>query len=449
MHGVDDVNIMLTVTIVVVIIVTAAPIVVSHPFPTHIYTYTPRCLQIVSIDYTVSPPSYCVDIDGNLRETEECRISPFKDQATTTDTNTNIEEDDFGGFFSAQSPSPSENGDGIGAGTDTSHGGGIPTSPPHPAPTPTSVPRDNAFRKFLSNAAPSVARRLDQEDFVRTSPEVDIDVDGDYGEFEEAEPEEVQIQVQQQQQPSPSPGNSVFLDKLKSPTKQYQQQSFENGMQVKGPGVVQEYGVAWTLVLGAAVEHLTTGHRILTHLNNDDDSDDVDDNDNTRVACDKIKEEFLNIPRAQEYFTSMGRIYLVASLVHCAAEAYGLFRFVAELHTLWSRCALLWKDLEPIVLEASKRRMPELEEQLEVVAGRAPEVLASLSMDEFPRMLAWSEGLDALTLLPISGVFNGCSSGCVPKSVEWPPGRGRQCLRVLVSFWSGCGIGNHLPPDLE
>ena len=133
------------------------------------------------------------------------------------------------------------------------------------------------------------------------------------------------------------------------------------------------------------------------------------------------------------------RIYYIASLVRLAAEMQGLLHFVQELEIAWTRCYTAWnststgiaghihssavdstgnesqhstndnnnteiqnKPLSWVSIESAKKLglesivVAELE-SIESVAG----VLPNLSLDEFPRMLAWSEGLDSILLLPL------------------------------------------------
>lgn len=72
----------------------------------------------------------------------------------------------------------------------------------------------------------------------------------------------------------------------------------------------------------------------------------------------------------------------------------------------------------------------------------APAALEALSLDEFPRLLAWSEGLCGLTLLPLS-LFGDSARAAAP----WLAMGGRPCLVPLANLW--LHRVSRVPPQLD
>jgi hypothetical protein len=223
----------------------------------------------------------------------------------------------------------------------------------------------------------------------------------------------------------------------------------------RNSNAVQEYGVAWTSLLTAAAEKLEAGRLFWenTTLNNTD----------SHTARD-VQLELLEIPRVQTYFAALGRIYYVASLVRLSAEMLGLLHFVQELELNWTRCTTVWnhtttnteiKPLSWVVSEAAnKLGQSSILTEIESVDSSMVEVLHRLRLDEFPRMLAWSEGLDSVLLIPLSviageheGEEEGKKAMTAAAEVEWPLGSGRLCLSVVANFWVQCV--SSIPPELE
>jgi hypothetical protein len=81
-----------------------------------------------------------------------------------------------------------------------------------------------------------------------------------------------------------------------------------------------------------------------------------------------------------------------------------------------------------------------LEAQLGALQRAGAEAEA-LPLDEFPRMLEWSEGLDGLTLLPL-GLLEGIP---VAPAATWL--KGRPCIVPVGNLWAGCVPG--ALPDLD
>jgi hypothetical protein len=480
------------------------------------------------VDISIVPPSYCVEIEGNLRETEEWRLKdPFSFEASTAaaapvtgsaaivETNQEIdflntltlhpvpigdfdfstlgagqkigqEEEDFGDFSAAPEPPPPP------------RPMLLPPSPPPPAmpsfqsspsrTPPTAIsPRsstkgsphssgskgsyhkggddssiEKSFRKFLSLAAPNVAHVLEEQD---ASLEKEYDVFGDFTDapiemLERIEEKEVFKKPVAAAAAATAPAPlSPFLRNFGT----HSSNSFTahtNGKTAKESNAVQEYGVAWTIILTTAAEKLEVGRQFWENSS-------AFKNNDTSI---NIRLEILEIPRVQQYFAALGRVYYVASLVRLSAEMLGLLHFVRELEIAWNRCYNAWsstisteiKPLNWVSREAAnKLRLGNITTEIETVEASVGVVLPTLSSDEFPRMLAWSEGLDSVLLLPLSilsvapsSIVGGSSiengkekpTGAA-KVVEWPEGSGRLCLSAVANFWLGCV--SPIPPELE
>ena len=290
-------------------------------------------------------------------------------------------------------------------------------------------------------AAVHVKQEEDDDDFG--------DFSGNFGDFSAA-PEPLsnstnaaqqQQQQEEEQMPAP-PAFSAFMSKLgtHAPPSPHINKFTANGKNTCTTPAVQEYGVAWAEMLKAAAEKLESGVKIWNACS----LDVAIDNKTTSIA--EIQAMLMQNNTSQRYFAALGRIYFVASLVRLAADALGLLRFVHELEMDWARCSTAWSVLAAPALNAAERLgIPLLFElqRLEKVEA----VLPSLSMDEFPRMLVWNEGLDALTLIPYIA-FEGSEGEQHHqqlRTIDWP--EGRQTLSDVAHFWLGCVSA--VAPDLE
>jgi hypothetical protein len=89
-------------------------------------------------------------------------------------------------------------------------------------------------------------------------------------------------------------------------------------------------------------------------------------------------------------------------------------------------------------------------EDIDGVEAKVAVALATMNLDDFPRMLAWGEGLDSILLLPLSVLTGRTGEERKPAVVDWPSpleGSGRQCLSVVANFWLGCV--SSISPELE
>jgi len=485
-------------------------------------------MQVISVDISIVPPSYCIEVNGNLRDTEEWRLKNPSTVGVSTATaapaaavrlekkelqshiqpldlgsngvgvgqeikKENEDFEDFGDFFAAPEPLPPPSPPSVPS---------FHSSPSHTPRATSSKPRsppstggshssrdasiDRSFRKFLAAAAPNVAHVLEEQDALeRNHAETEED---DFGEFTDA-PVEVFERVEDaslQRATSATmaatdtasainsaPANDVPLSSFMRtlahlPTSST---SHTNGTasEAKNSHAVQEYGVVWASILNTGAEKLEAGRLFWKSSHNTSSLiQDAATTGTTNGNINSISLQLLEIPRAQHYFAALGRIYYVASLVRLSAEMLGLLHFVQELESAWTRCSNAWncsntsrgiRPLSSVSHEAAKKLgfqyiVDELESLKSVAA-----VLPTLSLDEFPRMMAWSEGLDSVLLFPLSVITE---SGIGRKDeneeerkkkemavavVEWPEGSHRRCLSVVANFWLGCV--SSIPPDLE
>lgn len=166
-----------------------------------------------------------------------------------------------------------------------------------------------------------------------------------------------------------------------------------------------------------------------------------------------------------------------------AAQQLGLFSLVVELQEAWAQVEAAWLSPppspegsgcadEPAKQQpaAEQRQQPALRDAALVAweaacaAGigspamvqgflqTAAVRLEALSLDAFPRMLAWSEGLCGLTLLPLRWVGGACArgeeprgKGCLPKVHNHTRPSSRPsapccCSHSLSTFYPGCPL---------
>ncbi|EFN57995.1 hypothetical protein CHLNCDRAFT_142159 [Chlorella variabilis] len=208
-------------------------------------------------------------------------------------------------------------------------------------------------------------------------------------------------------------------------------------------------------------------------------------------------------PEVQQHLAAVGQLYCAAAIVRLAAQQLGLFSLVPELQEAWALAETAWQSMPPaaarpaaeeqpvaggsqaggVKLEAAEdaggeeqaRQEPLAAQQppfreaalaasrawataaaagngggscaggfsdaqtvLEIVQG-APARLDGMSLDDFPRLLEWSEGLCSLTLLPLS-LFEG--------RLPVEPWVGcRPCLVPLANLW--LHRVSHTPPQLD
>ncbi|KAH7616649.1 hypothetical protein Ndes2526B_g08746 [Nannochloris sp. 'desiccata'] len=487
--------------------------------------------KVISVDISIVPPSYCVEVEGNLRETEEWRLKDpssaglssaiaataadvrlpvekeeFKFHTQPTEVNFNglgvgqevkEEEEDFGDFSAASEPLPPPPP----SPPTVSSFHSSPSHTPHAtSPRPSPSPRtgggkhstrdasiDRTFRGFLAAAAPNVAHALEEQDGLERNC---IESGGDdFGDFTDA-PVEVVDRTEDAflqrataatmaaidaapapAHPHPPAGSVVPLSPIMRnlvhlPTSST---AYTDGMAAvaKDSNAVQEYGVAWASILNTGAEILEAA-RLFWENSFTSSSSSLTKEDAVANSNSMIHLELLEIPRAQRYFAALGRIYYVASLVRLSAEALGLLHFVRELETAWTRCHTAWnsshrseiKPLSSVSNEAAKKLgLDYIVNEIERVGSIMTGVLPTLSLDQFPRMLVWSEGLDSILLLPLSIITNNGTGRKGEKKeergeklmaaavVEWPEGSSRRCLAVVANFWLGCV--SSVPPELE
>lgn len=134
--------------------------------------------KVIAIDQTVIPPSYCVEVNGSLRETEEWRLKPIVHSVpsrhiltTPRSDSGNLDFSSFGNFTTAiQPPGPTitvpvhpfKRKSTMGNLDAQSPKGSLRTRFTSPPASPKSP--ESAFRSFLSMAAPDVAHQLNEED---------------------------------------------------------------------------------------------------------------------------------------------------------------------------------------------------------------------------------------------------------------------------------------------
>ena len=230
---------------------------------------------------------------------------------------------------------------------------------------------------------------------------------------------------------------------------------------------VDEYGVAWTLLLEVSApremqwaawpcpdqlhpETAASPH-LFTHL---------------QAAAARLQEGEALWREAQEagcsdalereaggYLAALGATYYCAAVVRLAADALGLLGLLAELAAAWERCAVaFWGELGAPPYGAPPGSAPGADSLaaaalrasscLAEVAGGTPPVgrvlaeleegarrLGLMGGDEFPRLLEWREGLEAVTLLPLS---------VLPAAAAPWGDEGRPCLVPLANLWLRC-----------
>ncbi|PSC70572.1 hypothetical protein C2E20_5957 [Micractinium conductrix] len=242
-----------------------------------------------------------------------------------------------------------------------------------------------------------------------------------------------------------------------------------------GSEVVSEYAVAWARLLEAAAQQLKQTAKVWAEAG--------------QQGCWR---ELRALPAAQQHLAACGQLYCCAAVVRLAAQQLGLFTLVAELQEGWAQAEAAWRsmpqhatssgqgaqeeqrpaadtegaaeapeeDLQPPFREAvfaaahawAAAAGGEAAEQSDAVApgeaalpllravAAAPAALEALSLDEFPRMLAWSEGLCGLTLLPLSLYED------VAPVAPWPGLEGRPCLVPLAALFRSTAT---LPPSFR
>jgi hypothetical protein len=478
-------------------------------------------LQVISVDISILPPSYCIEVEGNLRETEEWRLKDPSSVGLSTATaapaaqlenegvKSNIqptecnsinglaeeEIEDFGDFSAApepsssrplQSPVPSFY-------SSSSHTPHATSSQARSSPSTDGshiirdARNDKKFREFLAMAAPNVAHALEEQDALESNF-IKAEED-EFGEFTDAPVEALERIEDDASLQRDTVAAMAALDSTKSenvvssspflrnlvhlPTSST---AHTNGMAAvaKDNGAVQEYGVVWTSILNIGAEKLEAGRLFwekscTTSSSSLSSSSYLVQDAATTTTTDNstIPLELLEISRAQGYFAALGRIYYVASLVRVSAETLGLLHLVRELDTAWTRCDNAWnscstskgisRPLSSVSHDAAKKLgFDFIINELESL-GSVAAVLPSMSLDDFPRMMSWSEGLDSVLLLPLSVITDG---GIGRKKgekeeerekkatvVEWPEGSNRWCLSAVANFWLGCV--SSIPPDLE
>ena len=125
-----------------------------------------------------------------------------------------------------------------------------------------------------------------------------------------------------------------------------------------------------------------------------------------------------------------------------------MMSLVAELQEAWAQVDSAWHSCAPSSAgdDAAREAASQAQQQplckaalaaseeagcsaapLLALVERAPAALAGLSPDDFPRILAWADGLCGLTLLPLS-LFEG-----VVPAASWLDGR--PCLVPLANLW--------------
>lgn len=481
-----------------------------HPCPADFHA------QLVSIDLAIHPPSYCIEIDGNLRETEEWRLKkprvggaaaalpptpaqlPAQPSAAPAVPQFPVgdvtiagadENDDFGDFSEAAelaaeppaaaavpaSPAPiSTPRDPLSAPFGSPQGS---PSSVRAAPRGAVSPAEDSFRRFLAAAAPEVASRLEQEDsrdalgegaapaglrhgFGSTTLLAETadggqnglqndDWDDDFGDFEVAAaemaagPPAPENGASEDAAPPPPPPPPLPLLRMLVPSSPAKAaRSLAAAPPAGASGAVQEYGVAWAMVLAAAAERLEAGRVAWAAA-----AAVIPPGDADAGAVD-VRLQLLDTPRGRTYFAGLGRVFFVAGAVRLAAAELGLLRFMPEMDAAWSRCQAAWGDggggSEALGWAAGEAAvqvgLPLAAElrALDAAAVAAP----GMSLDDFPRMLAWSEGLDGVTLVPLTAF----GEGAVPvPCVDWPPGR--VTLAPVANFWLGCV--SSVAPELE
>lgn len=454
----------------------------------------------------MDPPSYCIEVDGGLRETEGWRLrpksssnepAPVQSGALSYPATIDVEDDSFG-EFEWTDPAASKTGGG-GLGTALGHGppdvdlltvdmdtsSHGPDQPEPRAPLAAGAPLHShageesevlhKFHAFLKTSAPEVAHQIEEEhsreelnrwsapgELSSAHPDLmlggrleasNVEANGvngmgdDFGDFEAAEWEPPPPPIQG----SPPSRNlspvkdvnarrDAVLDVLgrTSPAKQ------APTSQKVGAAAVQEYGEAWICMLTKAAGLLEEGSIFWTSLRQ------------LKVPEALVFEKY---PRVQQYMAALGRVYLVASVVKIAADMLGLLRMVPELQQGWARCQAAWDsecsmdggagqaggqpsvkgETGPLssppsfgeaVLAAAGAMGLNLSEEMDAVHA-APHTLSAMSLDDFPRLLAWCDGLDALTLLPLSVL------PLVPTAAALGLDR-RPCWVPLMNFWLGC-----------
>lgn len=515
---------------------------------------------MIAIDQTVIPPSYCVEVNGSLRETEEWRLKdiehsvPSRPILTTPKSDTgNLDFTNFGNFTSAvEPPGPtitvpvhpfkrkSTKGDLDAQSPKGSLRSQFTSSRPSSPRSPHSP--EAAIRSFLSMAAPDVAHHFDEEDAnqsriarsgslgknhsnslgfgsaiclaehresprslfdktssmnerVSRSSSINSLTDDDFGDFiaaewscdahqllttvsldssqfypsgddsptdqpgtpsgQEAKFDEQNWWSSDEPLPIPEPLTPVVAmspvgRKLwdsyfpSSPFRSHRTDGDLSRSVDLDDHVVQEYGIAWENILREAAKLLEGGRKVLRNA--------------ARAAPgDAVLSHLLKMPRCQTYFAALGRIYCVATLVQHAADELGLLRLVPELRADWTRCWRAWSEPDVVGLhngEIAGRPLSEVSliagllmginlcQEVEAIEG-AGDILQNLDQDEFPRMLSWSEGLEGLTLIPLTALDSATSptglksseDGSLLPVVAWPDGR--SSLSMVANFWRG------------
>jgi len=475
--------------------------------------------QVISVDLTVSPPSYCIKLENGSRETEEWRlrkleiaaapqILPYASPpaATTSDSLcaldcTIVDSEGLDSFRNHNA---------------TDHPISEDTMSHHPLgsrPTPKygnggSGDGVVSCRQYLKHSAPEVAHRTEKWDYMeevgtihgtitatqdtaeqkqREGPTDDQavpaafgstrirraadagcdDEEDNFGDFQAASHSPDQSQdaavhdaaegagqsscsIAEVQRGPASTSTTTDSHRSHSPVVDvlvglppprpppavwhYSPGSNKMGMERSSgfPQRVHEYGTAWLMILDRAATILHHGKELW---------------ETSTSPARSHQNLFIQDYRVQQYLAGLGKVYLVAGLVRLAAEQSGLMHVVPELQKKWARCHTAWTisveaegdggesdatsvQLRKAVMVAAGTLGVPLAEELGAVEA-ASVTCAAMSLDEFPRMLAWCEGLDALTLLPLS-VFKSLRHG------RWGGDPGRACMVCLANFWMFC-----------
>lgn len=173
-------------------------------------------------------------------------------------------------------------------------------------------------------------------------------------------------------------------------------------------------------------------------------------------------QELQQLPAAQRHMAACAQLYHAAAIVRLAAQQLGLFSLVLEVQEAWAQVEATWLSSASSAVDSNgsgseadaaeqQRRQPAFRDaalaawEAACPAGGAGSPAAvqgllqstaaqlqAMNPDDFPRMLAWSEGLCGLTLLPLS-LFEG-----VLPVAAWEALAGRPCLVPLANLWLHC-----------
>jgi hypothetical protein len=461
-------------------------------------------MQVISVDRTVDPPSYCVQVDGRERETEGWRLRSISNsppavteeaeapQAVTDADNADNPdfEGDFGDFVDAEND-----------GKEEQHPlESIEVAPALVFETPLETSRRGDIHEDGSVTAGATEQSAEvrfpsnavEESIGQLMPEPSAADSLEFADFKTAEDDGPSAATSSGHQelpmapPAPiktvsasnSPGVGAPSSSLGAlaPTGFATPLSGHLGRTTSAsPAHFQpsptttEYGIAWLHLLQAAADRLQLGRALWDEA----------------VAA-RVAGRLLAEARARRFYAAMGEVYLSARTVRVAAAELGLYGIMDDLKTAWEACHRAWEAAAEAENEEEKEERESEREDVEFLRQRQGEpdseykakanevaeascpglllkdaallvggerlahrlataeagaaVVARLGMDDFPRMLIWSEGLDGMTLLPLSVVG------------EWLPvatwgAKGRPTGASLANLWSGAV--SPVEPDLE